>query len=643
MEDDTKLDNAVVPFTMSKEFLKETQLMLHNGMADVLGIGTGGEVGADFFNQISQLDTLFKNQRWGLLSNQRQLISQMYVEHGLVSTVIDVPVDDAFRGGLDITTKQLTEEELQELQAEIELSAMIEEYAQGVKWRRLYGGGAVMIITDQDPSTPLSTKELQGAEVEFKAIDMWELNNPWFHQHDNDAQLPSEEMPENPEQSVPIERLKLTTKGQCFDYYGEAIHKSRIRIMKGKTPPSFIRPRLRGWGLSELESFVRSINQFLKSTDLTFEVLDEFKLDIFKIKNLKDFMLSPKGKQAISDRVAMANQQKNFQNALTMDSEDDYDHKQLSFTGLAEVMTGIRLQVAMDTKMPMTKIFGMSAAGFNSGEDDIENYNSMVESTIRSKSKSDLLWMVKIKCKQLFGVIPSDLAIAFKPLRVLGAVDEEVVKNHKHTRLLQTQQAGLCSVKEFKDACNKAELLPVKLDTTVDLLDGTGNEFGDESEFEREDRKEEESFARQESSAGSAHQRSEQSAEKGHVRAEESAEKAAEREKANPQKKVDNSFDESKIKRDDEGKFSENGGSSKKSNVSSMARAKLEKKFPYLTIGDFQTVDEKEYSRNEAIMLGKELRAKGNFATIWHMDGPKTGPKSRYIIVKDKEGDSNEK
>lgn len=548
-----KTKEVAVPTVLNNEFMKEVNFMLNNNMADVLGIGTGGEIGADFFSQISQLDTLFKSQRWGLLSNQRQLISQMYVEHGLVQTIIDVPVDDAFRGGLEITTKQLSEEQITELLTQLESEGDVEEYGQGQKWKRLYGGGAVMVITDQDPSTPLSTKELtDDSYVEFKAIDMWELNNPNFHQDDravqhqdgNGEDVTPDLSPEHPEESVPVERLKLSTKNGCYDYYGEKVHKSRIRILRGMTAPSFIRPRLRGWGLSELERLVRSINQFLKSTDLTFEVLDEFKLDIFKIKNLKDYMMSSKGKQAISDRVAMANQQKNYQNALTMDSEDDYDHKQLSFTGLAEVMTGIRMQVACDMRMPLTKIFGISAAGFSSGEDDIENYNSVVESSIRSKSKSDLLWMVKIRCKQLFGIIPTDLSISFKPLRVLGAVDEESVKDKKFTRLLQTQQAGLCSVKEFKDGVNKGELLPIKLDTSVDLLDESGNEFDDESEREREDRKDEE----------------------GHARAEESAAKAAEREAQNPNpNSLNNSFDESEHPRAEDGKFGTKSGSAKKS------------------------------------------------------------------------------
>jgi hypothetical protein len=60
-------------------------------------------------------------------------------------------------------------------------------------------------------------------------------------------------------------------------------------------------------------------------------------------------------------------------------------------------------------RMPLTKLFGISAAGFNSGEDDIEVYNAMIESEIRGKLKYDLLRMVEIKCQKLFSMVPDDI------------------------------------------------------------------------------------------------------------------------------------------------------------------------------------------------------------------------------------------
>ena len=39
--------------------------------------------------QVSQVDTFFKNNRWYLISNIRQILSEIYVEHGIVQTLID--------------------------------------------------------------------------------------------------------------------------------------------------------------------------------------------------------------------------------------------------------------------------------------------------------------------------------------------------------------------------------------------------------------------------------------------------------------------------------------------------------------------------------------------------------------------------
>lgn len=421
---------------------------IQNGLSDVIGIDDGiGTPG--YSTQLSQLNTFFKNCRWYLVSNFRQILSQVYVEYGVIQTLVDIPVDDAFRGGVEIKSKQLSEDQIDLLRAEMEQENDLETMAQGVKWNRLYGGGGVVIMTDQDPSTPLDLSAMNKDDnLSFRAVDMWEL----FFSKQNTT-----------DQAAAIDTNTMDV--EWFNYYGIKLHKSRVLLLKGIEAPSFIRPRLRGWGLSVVEAVVRSVNQYLKSNDLTFEVLDEFKIDIFKIKGLTQSLVSDKGVETVRRRLSLANQQKNYQNSIAMDGEDDYQQKQLSFTGIAEVMKEIRSQIASDLRMPMTKLFGISSAGFNSGEDDIENYNAMVEGQVRSKVKYKVLRMLQLRCAQLFGFIPDDLAIEFKPLRILSSEQEENVKTQKFNRVLQARQAGEITSLEFREACNKADLLPVKLDT----------------------------------------------------------------------------------------------------------------------------------------------------------------------------------
>ncbi len=425
---------------------------VQNGLQDALF----GGLQTRFGTQLSQVDTLMVNERWYLISNMRQLLSQAYVEHGLIKTIVSVPVEDALRGGIEIKSKQLSPEQIKEIEIVMERDEILSgPVTESENWKRLFGGAGILIVTEQDPKEPLNLEALgPDSKIKFEAVDMWEL---YGNRQIDDRQDMLE--------------FEDAEELEYYNFYGVQVHKSRVMRLKGDRAPSFIRPRLRGWGLSVVECFVQSINQYLKTKNLTFEVLDEFKIDVFKINGLAQTLLSPGGTQAVRNRVQLANTEKNFNKALTMDSLDDWDHKQLTFAGIADVMKEVRMQIAADLRMPISKIFGISATGFNSGEDDIENYNAMIESSIRSKCKGNIFRIVEILCQKHFGMIPDDLQIEFKPLRVLSSEQEQAVKTQKFNRLLAARQAGELTSKEFREACNHDDLLPIQVDESVVIED----------------------------------------------------------------------------------------------------------------------------------------------------------------------------
>ena len=190
--------------------------------------------------------------------------------------------------------------------------------------------------------------------------------------------------------------------------------------------------------------------------------------------------MSTEGTRAIHNRLQIANMEKNYMNAITMDSEDDFGQKELSFQGIAETMIGIRMQVASDLRMPLSKLFGISSQGFGSGEDDLENYNSMVEGTVRKRAKRHLIFNGQLRCMQLFGHIPTDLTGEFKPLRVMSTEQEEGIKTQRYNRLADAT-SSLMPIIEFKEACNKDNLLVVKMDTSIEALTPIGAGEGDET------------------------------------------------------------------------------------------------------------------------------------------------------------------
>lgn len=426
-----------------------TPTRIENGLTEAI-MGTGSfpfNQGVPGTAQVENVGTIFRNMRYYFISNMRQILSQAYCEIGLVQTICDVPVDDAMRGGVTITSKKLDEEKIEALVTAMDENDDLGAIAQAFKWNRLFGGAGLLILTEQDPETPLNIEAIgPDSKLEFRPVDMWELFFDMQNLEGYDPVLQDDD-----------------TQSEFFSYYGEKVHRSRVILLKGIEAPSFVRPRLRGWGFSVVETLVRSLNQYLKSTDLAFEVLDEFKIDIFKMKNLINTLMSQDGTNKVRQRVQLANWQKNYQNALVMDSEDEWDHKQLSFAGLGDVMMQIRMQVASDMRMPITKLFGISAAGFNSGEDDIEVYNGMVESQVRNKSKYVILEVLKLRAQQTFGSYPDDLRIAFQPLRVMSSEQEEQVKEKKFNRLKDALEKNAITLEEFRDACNKGKLMDIML------------------------------------------------------------------------------------------------------------------------------------------------------------------------------------
>jgi phage-related protein (TIGR01555 family) len=205
----------------------------------------------------------------------------------------------------------------------------------------------------------------------------------------------------------------------------------------------------------------------LKHQNVTFECLDESKVDVFSINGFNAAIATSNGAQKTAQRIGMAAQLKNFQNALVIDKEDSYEQKTMNFGGLAEILNQIRIGLACDLRMPMTKLFGISPGGMNSsGEEEIENYNSMIETEIRSKVKGGLILMLKILCKKMFDYIPDNLTIEWHPLREQSAQEQSLVKTDELNRIITAFSNGFVTSDQAIDILNSNNIFDSKIDAS---------------------------------------------------------------------------------------------------------------------------------------------------------------------------------
>ena len=274
------------------------------GVFDGPGVGPGGATSA-----LSSPLELAYNNSYYFISMNRVLCTYAYTMHGVIRTLVDQPVYDAFRGGLDFKSDELDEDDVQVLQDYLKKEKVLKALVDALRWDRLYGGAGLILNTNQNYATKFKPDSVtENSKLGFIAADRWELSLQGIPFQQDGAQNPV------------IER---------FDYYGRTVDASRVVKIIGEEAPALAKRRLQGWGMSVFECVLREINQYLKNQNVLFELMDEAKIDVYKLKDFNSKVLSKLAQGKVVRRITMANALKNFANAIMIDSEDDYEQKQL--------------------------------------------------------------------------------------------------------------------------------------------------------------------------------------------------------------------------------------------------------------------------------------------------------------------------
>lgn len=388
--------------------------VVNNGLANALDLNSNV-----CNNPLNNPITLMYNINQWYYTFDWMLLTNAYKSIGFIQTAINQIVDDAFRNeGLIIDTKTLDTDELEQLRQALVDNGDIEAIKDAIRWGQLYGGGTIMAMTDQNPELPLDEKQLKGKKLKFVASDRWHCTTTGSNIEISDKFIYTTSPDESGTTMLTLDR-------------------SRVGIFSGLKCPDHIRLIMQGWGLSIFEAVISPLTQYLKSMSVALELLDEAKIDVIKILDLANTLMTPGGEEIIKRRLALVTQNKNYKSSIAMDAQDDYQQKQITFSGLPDMIEKIQYLVCSALKRPYSKVFGKGSSGFSSGEDDLENYNTIVDSEIRTPATNLIKWVVDLRCLQLFGRKLPDFTPQWKPLRVMSEKDESEIKSRKVADYLQ--------------------------------------------------------------------------------------------------------------------------------------------------------------------------------------------------------------
>ncbi|MES2155377.1 MAG: anti-CBASS Acb1 family protein [bacterium] len=404
------------------------------GLAAALSQGQGQD-------NITSMTPMFTSNIYAPLTVNFTLLSYLFKTHGIIRTLIVEPIEDAWRGGLELMSKELGEEGIGELEDFLEEKGIWESVRFGQRWTRLFGGGGLVINSGQDDEKPLDPQDLKKGNLELYDADRWEFSG-------------------------------ASRSAPSFLFYGHKLDASRVLTLSGERAPRLLRATLNGWGFSAIESVVEDFNVWLRGRNVLYAILDEAKVDVYAIKGFASTLAVPGGLQTLTSRVQATNQIKNFQNALLLDSEDDYKVVTNSFSGLADVMRENRIGISCATRMPFSKLFGTTAGSgglSNSGEDDMENYNAMITSRVRSPARPIIRKMLRLMMFAVWGR-EYDIAFEFKPLRILSAKDQEDIDDKKQSRFERLYDKRILDSKELGELLHKHKLISIQTKAQQGLL-----------------------------------------------------------------------------------------------------------------------------------------------------------------------------
>lgn len=347
--------------------------------------------------------------------NQMEL-ENMYRTSWLAKRVVNAVADDMTREWRTVIFDSKDENSqfaVETLEKGLQVRARVNE---ALRWGRLYGGAVIVIgIEGQALDQPLDISTVQKDSLKWlQVVDRWRLTNDGNRTMDLSS----------PNFGLPEKYMLAESSVQ--------VHHSRVLRFGGQKLPHFSFLANMLWDDSELQHVLDSITNADAASGGIATMLFESNVDVIKSEGLADAVATKGGEEKVLRRFQIAATMKSYNRVLLLDGSEDYEKKHNQFSNLDKVWTQFMVDVCGAADIPMTRLFGQSAAGLTAtGDNDIRNYYDMVAAKQESELKPRLEYLDEILVRSALGHMPEDYRFEFDSLWQLSDTDNA---NNERTR-----------------------------------------------------------------------------------------------------------------------------------------------------------------------------------------------------------------
>lgn len=374
------------------------------------------------------------------------LLNSLYRDNWVVQNVVSLVPEDMVREWYALQgVSPESMEALEKVERQTKTRARILE---GLRWGRLYGGAAGLIMIDGqegmlDKPLDLSTV-YPGSFQGLYILDRWQ------------GVVPGMELVFEGGEPNPMYYSITDARGHTV----AKVHYSRLVRFTGRDLPYLERVAEIYWGESEVEALYKDVvahdNVSANITNLTFQA----NVDTMEVKNLPQLfsMASPETQRRFWNTMQAQSVMKSNFGVQLVEEGTKLTNSQYSFAGLKDVYETMCLNLCGASHIPMTKLFGRSPAGMDAtGESDLQNYYDYVDAQREAKLRPVLEKLLPVLCMSAWGAVPDDLRITFPPLWTPTATELAAIAKQKAEAIVSAYQAGLMNVDTTQKELKKLE------------------------------------------------------------------------------------------------------------------------------------------------------------------------------------------
>ena len=408
------------------------------------------------------------------LTQNYTTLNSLYRNHWIVRKIVDVIPEDMCKNWIKLKT-QVAPEQLSKLEKVLRRTQTKARILEGLKWGRLYGGAAGIILLDGESAymdEPLDYRFIMpGSYKGLLILDRWSGISP-------ELELVSDIT--SPDFGLPKYYQMTLQDGRML-----RVHHSRVLRFTGNALPLWEAWAEQQWGASVVESVFDELkkrdNTSFNIANLVFLAnLRIYKTGMTDLLSLGDTQLQ----QDFHNVMQTINWMMNNSGLTIIGKDDEFDSKQYTFTGLNDVYESFMLDIAGACEIPVTRLFGRSPAGFNAtGESDLTNYYDSIEEKQEAYLAPILDKLLPVIALSTWGMVPDDLDYEFNPLRKADPKENADLAKSMTESVITVFNANLISQQTaLKELRQQSEMTGMWSNITDEDIAGadTGTDFGGE-------------------------------------------------------------------------------------------------------------------------------------------------------------------